>query len=39
MTLPKNLAEQADKSMKDVYMFDILFIPKPADRTTYGRKD
>lgn len=30
VTLPKDLAEQADQSMKDVYMFDMLGITKPV---------
>lgn len=30
ITLPKDLAEQADQSMKDVYMFDMLGITKPV---------
>lgn len=29
-TLPKELAEQADQSMKDIYMFDMLGITKPV---------
>lgn len=29
-TLPKHLAEQADKAMKDVYMLDFLGITKPV---------
>lgn len=32
-TLPKELAEQADQSMKDVYMFDMLGITKPVIET------
>lgn len=32
-TLPKQLAEQADQSMKDVYMFDMLGITKPMIET------
>jgi predicted nuclease of restriction endonuclease-like (RecB) superfamily len=30
VTLPKELAEQADQSMKDVYMLDMLGITKPV---------
>lgn len=30
VTLPGDLAEQADQSMKDVYMFDMLGITKPV---------
>lgn len=33
VTLPKDLAEQADQSMKDVYMFDMLGITKPVIET------
>ena len=32
-TLPKQLAEQADQSMKDIYMFDMLGIAEPIIET------
>ncbi|MDF1678057.1 MAG: PDDEXK nuclease domain-containing protein [Legionellaceae bacterium] len=37
-TLPKRLAEQADESMKDVYMFDMLGIAEPVIETEIERR-
>lgn len=37
-TLPKKLAEQADQSMKDVYMFDMLGIAEPIIETEIERR-
>lgn len=37
-TLPKQLAEQADESMKDVYMFDMLGIAEPVIETEIERR-
>ncbi|WP_116964768.1 PDDEXK nuclease domain-containing protein [Fastidiosibacter lacustris] len=37
-TLPKMLAEQADQSMKDVYMFDMLGIAEPVIETEIERR-
>jgi predicted nuclease of restriction endonuclease-like (RecB) superfamily len=37
-TLPKQLAEQADQSMKDIYMFDMLGIAEPMIETEIERR-
>ncbi len=37
-TLPKQLAEQADQSMKDIYMFDMLGIAEPIIETEIERR-
>jgi len=37
-TLPKLLAEQADQSMKDIYMFDMLGIAEPIIETEIERR-
>ncbi len=37
-TLPPQLAEQADQSMKDVYMFDMLGIAEPVIETEIERR-
>jgi len=37
-TLPKQLAEQAEQSMKDIYMFDMLGIAEPIIETEIERR-
>jgi predicted nuclease of restriction endonuclease-like (RecB) superfamily len=37
-TLPQQLAEQADQSMKDIYMFDMLGIAEPIIETELERR-
>lgn len=37
-TLPQNLAEQAQKSMKDIYMFDMLGITEPVIEAEIERR-
>lgn len=37
-TLPQQLADQADQSMKDVYMFDMLGIAEPVIETEIERR-